>query len=160
LRDFALSGETALDEIRRRFIHDVATDALHSLPDEREPPLVAVVLECPCCGDTFTNYAHPPVATEPETKMKTETIDGAVGLFVDADQVPDVVMVNGGHFTPTAEPEGERIEGRLMGWMSNKFSDLKRDGERGVEFLPDSDVDFKASGPAILILPTDTGADR
>jgi hypothetical protein len=37
--------------------------------------------------------------------MKTETIDGVVGLFVDADQVPDVVMVNGKHFTPTAEPE-------------------------------------------------------
>jgi len=34
----------------------------------------------------------------------TEIIDGVRGLFIDADEVPDVVMCNGERFTPDTQP--------------------------------------------------------
>ena len=37
------------------------------------------------------------------TGAKTEVVNGVRGLFVDADALPDVVMVNGERFIPDAQ---------------------------------------------------------
>lgn len=74
---------------------------------------------------------------------QTEVIDGVRGLFVDADEMPEVVMVNGERFLPpkpdaptsTTEPGSERerladgIHDIVVQAMGEWESRLEQDGE-------------------------------
>ena len=73
--------------------------------------------------------------------------DGAPEVFRYEDVAHAHAACTGGRVIPlytTAQPEGERIEGKLHGWLAGE--------DRGVEFVPDGDVDFNATECACLTI--------